>query len=93
MTPLSLGGGHRAELERLQLFERVLERMMDAAALEQARGGGGQVVAVVRTDQPPFNDVRVRRAVSLAIDRKGVTCRECMSTTSCEQRLRPTARG
>ena len=31
----------------------------------------GQGYVYMRTDQPPFNDVRVRRAISLAIDRKG----------------------
>jgi peptide/nickel transport system substrate-binding protein len=30
----------------------------------------GQGFIYMRTDQPPFNDVRVRRAVALAIDRK-----------------------
>jgi peptide/nickel transport system substrate-binding protein len=30
----------------------------------------GSAIIYFRTDQPPFNDVRVRRAVSLAIDRK-----------------------
>lgn len=30
----------------------------------------GSGILYFRTDQPPFNDVRVRRAVSLAIDRK-----------------------
>jgi peptide/nickel transport system substrate-binding protein len=30
----------------------------------------GQGFVYMRTDQPPFNDIRVRRAVSLAIDRK-----------------------
>ena len=31
----------------------------------------GQGIVYFRTDQPPFNDVRVRRAIALAIDRKG----------------------
>jgi peptide/nickel transport system substrate-binding protein len=31
----------------------------------------GQGIIYFRTDQPPFNDVRVRRAIALAIDRKG----------------------
>ena len=29
-------------------------------------------VIIMRTDQPPFNDVRVRRAISHAIDRQGL---------------------
>jgi len=31
----------------------------------------GSGILYFRTDQPPFNDIRVRRAISLAIDRKG----------------------
>ena len=31
----------------------------------------GSGILYFRTDQPPFNDIRVRRALSLAIDRKG----------------------
>ena len=31
----------------------------------------GQGFIYMRTDRPPFNDVRVRRAVALALDRKG----------------------
>ncbi|HEX6209421.1 MAG TPA: ABC transporter substrate-binding protein [Methylomirabilota bacterium] len=31
----------------------------------------GSGILYFRTDQPPFNDIRVRRAFSLAIDRKG----------------------
>jgi peptide/nickel transport system substrate-binding protein len=32
----------------------------------------GSFVLALRTDQPPFNDVRVRRAISMAIDRQGL---------------------
>ena len=31
----------------------------------------GQGYIYMRTDQPPFSDIRVRRAISLALDRKG----------------------
>src|SRR5262249_56052546 len=37
----------------------------------QGRGRSlGRGMVYLRADQPPFNDVRVRRAISLAIDRK-----------------------
>ena len=38
----------------------------------------GQGFIYMRTDQPPFNDVRVRRAVSLAIDRKALERRPAL---------------
>ena len=62
--PMEWWSVRQPDLEALQKSHPHL-RYQDCQAL-------GSFVLALRTDQPPFNDVRVRRAISMAIDRQGL---------------------
>ncbi|MBI2851031.1 MAG: ABC transporter substrate-binding protein [Chloroflexi bacterium] len=49
-----------------------VRKQSQALLLKQLEGGGGLTTVTFRVDMPPFNDIRVRRAMLMALDFKAV---------------------
>jgi peptide/nickel transport system substrate-binding protein len=72
VTALQTGDVGFAQLIPLERLAELTQAGSRDYVVRQVRGGGGFSAVILNTRKPPFNDVRVRRAAALAVDKQEV---------------------
>jgi peptide/nickel transport system substrate-binding protein len=72
VTALQTGDVGFAQLIPLERLAELTQGGSRDYVVRQVRGGGGFSAVILNTRKPPFNDVRVRRAAALAVDKQEV---------------------
>ncbi len=72
LTALQTGDAGMIQVIPLERLAELTQSPSKDYVVRQVRGGGGFSVVILNTKKPPFNDVRVRRAAALAVDKQEV---------------------
>jgi len=72
LTALKTGDAGFVQLIPLESLAELQAAPSKDYVISTVKGGGGFSAIILNSRKPPFNDVRVRRAVALAVDKKEV---------------------